>query len=517
MRSGIGMTQAAGLAYHDSVTVQMIQAISHTEGFQQMTGKSTLEFYGAAGEVTGSCHRLRIGDRQILLDCGMIQGGRRQEARNAEPFPFEPAQIDAVILSHAHIDHCGRLPLLVKRGFSGPIHVQNASAELTDILLRDSAFIAEMDSDRQNRKRQRQGLDPIDPLFDEADVERTLSQLERSPYHQWIDVLPGLRLRFLDAGHIMGSTVVELDVTTDEGPCRLIFSGDLGQYDTPILRDPESPTEADLVIMESTYGSRLHRSREPTIREMGQIIQQASPHKGNILIPAFSVGRTQEMLYHFGTHFQDWGLDRWDIVLDSPLAIRASAIYWNYTHLYDEEATERLKARKMPPLPNLILSKTREESMAINRRTSGQIILAGSGMCTGGRIVHHLKHNLWRPHARVIIVGYQAMGSLGRKLVDGHQTVRIHQDTIRVNASIHTVGGLSAHADQDDLVRWYRGIAGSPDVFLVHGEPESGQRLSSRLISDAGAASATVASPGLTIDLARSGRTQRMSPSGSSG
>ncbi len=466
-----------------------------------MTGKTTLEFYGAAGEVTGSCHRLKFGDRQILLDCGMIQGGRRQEARNAEPFPFDPTQIDAVVLSHAHIDHSGRLPLLVKRGFRGPIHVQNASAELTDILLRDSAFIAQMDCERQNRKRERQGQDPVEPLFGESNVEQTLSQLMRSPYHQWIDVIPGLKVRFLDAGHIMGSTVVELDVSTDSGQRRLIFSGDLGQYDTPILRDPESPEQADLVIMESTYGSRLHKPREPTIDEVGQIISEASHHKGNILIPAFSVGRTQEMLYHFGTHFDDWRLDQWDIVLDSPLAIRASSIYWDYTHLYDEEATDLLNARKMPPLPNLILSKTREQSMAVNRRDSGQIILAGSGMCTGGRIVHHLKHNLWRPHSKVIIVGYQARGSLGRKLVDGHQTVRIHQNTIRVNAGIHTVGGLSAHADQDDLLRWYRGIDGNPEVFLVHGEPDSGQTLSKRLRNDAGAPSATVASPGLTIDL----------------
>ncbi len=459
-----------------------------------------VRFYGAAGEVTGSCHWLRLGDYQVLLDCGMIQGSRAAEERNDDPFPFDPSAIDAVVLSHAHIDHSGRLPLLVSRGFNGSIHCQNATRSISGILLEDSAHIASMEAERTNRRRQREGLGNIDPLYTDRDVKQTMQQFVGHVYNHWVEVVPGLRIRFLDAGHIMGSTVVEAEIELDSGTRRLVFSGDLGQYDTPILRDPVSPESADMVVMESTYGSRHHRDRNATIDEIGTIIQAANRHKGNILIPAFSVGRTQEMLFHFGKNYDEWELDNWRIVLDSPLAIKASKIYWDYTHLYDEEATEMLRAREMPPLPNLHLSRSREDSQQLNKHDSGLIILAGSGMCTGGRIVHHLRHNLWQRHAHVIIVGYQAQGSLGRKLVDGFDYVRIHRDNVRVNASIHTVGGLSAHADQGDLLHWYGKIENRPPVYLVHGETGSA-RVLARELEQSGAPSATVASPGLVVDL----------------
>ncbi len=459
-----------------------------------------LEFFGAAGEVTGSCHILRTDNHQILLDCGMIQGGKKNNLRNFDPFPFDPAAIDAVVLSHAHIDHSGRLPLLVKRGFSGPIYAQNASRDLTKILLSDSAFLQEMEAERINRKRRRKGKPLFSPLYRQSDAQETIHLLNGQRYREWFEPAPGIRARYLDAGHIMGSAVVEVEVETGEAKKRLVFSGDLGQYDTPILRDPVSPESADLVLMESTYGNRNHRDRNETIEEIGEIIAAARADHGNIMIPAFAVGRSQEILFQLGQHYEEWGIDRWQVFLDSPLAIEASDIYWNYPHLYDEEARELVKISQMPPLPNLQLSRSREDSQALNRIESGAIFIAGSGMCTGGRIMHHLKHNLWRPQCHVIFVGFQAPGSLGRQIIDGRDYVKIHGQTVRVAAKVHTVGGLSAHADQGDLLRWYQGISNRPPVYLVHGEPEPGDDFAAHLKQHTGV-EATVSRPGMVLDL----------------
>lgn len=434
-----------------------------------------LEFFGAAGEITGSCHIVRANGRQILLDCGMIQGSRRDEERNRDPFPFDPAEIDAVVLSHAHIDHSGRLPLLVARGFSGPIFTQRASTHLCRVLLRDSAYLASRDAERRTRKNARRGLPAVKPLYEAEDVEHVLKLLRGLPYHQTAEILPGMTIRFTDAGHILGSASVQLTLMENGVSKTLVFSGDLGQYDSPILRDPEAVDRADAVIMEHTYGSRLHRDRDLTVQELGEVIAQAEHDAGNILIPAFAVGRSQEILYNFGKHYDEWGMDRWQIFLDSPMAIQASEIYWDFPHLYDEEAQAlRSEHAEMPPLPNLHLTRTADESRVINRLKSGAIVLAGSGMCNGGRIVHHLKHNLWRENSHVVFVGYQANGSLGRRLVDGADEVRIHGETVQCAAHIHTIGGLSAHGDQRDLAKWYGSIPNHPPVFLVHGEPKSG-------------------------------------------
>lgn len=468
-----------------------------------------LEFFGAAGEVTGSCHILRVNDQQVLLDCGMIQGGRKNEARNADPFPFDARKIDAVVLSHAHIDHSGRLPLLVQRGFRGSIHTHNASKELTSILLRDSAGLQEMEAKRRSRKRIRSGKKPLEPLYDSGDAERAVARLKGHRYRKSFEPVPGIRVQFFDAGHILGSAVVQVDVTEGEISKRIIFSGDLGQYDAPILRDPVSPEQADLVLMESTYGGRTHRDRIHTITEIGEIVSEAEHRHGNILIPAFAVGRSQEVMYQFGKHFEQWNMERWQIYLDSPLGIEASEIYWDYPHLYDEEASGlRAKVKTMPPLPNLRLSRTADESRAINRLESGAIVIAGSGMCTGGRILHHLKHNAWRPETQIIIVGYQAMGSTGRKLVEGDKYVRIHGEQIRVKAKVHTVGGLSAHGDQADLLDWFGKIGGPsgnpetrPQLYLVHGEVEAGQTFKNKLKADLGV-DARLTQPGLKVDLA---------------
>jgi len=429
-----------------------------------------LEFFGAAAEVTGSCHVLHIGKYKVLLDCGLIQGSRKDEARNRDPFPFEASKIDAVVLSHAHLDHCGRLPLLVKRGFRGPVYAQEASCELVAILLADAAHLAERDAEYQTRQTGKK----VKPLYTVLEGEHVIRQLQPRKYREIFEVVNGMKVRFRDAGHILGSCSVEVWLNENGRERKIVFSGDLGQYDTPILKDPEPIDHADLVLMESTYGGRRHRDREETIAELGEILTSERSRQGNILIPAFSIGRSQEIMYQLGKHHDEWNLGRFQIFLDSPMAIEASKVYWENTNLYDEEATRlRLENGGMPLLPNLQLSRRPEESMEINQIRSGAIVIAGSGMCNGGRIVHHLKYNLQREETQVLITGYQAIGSLGRRLVNHEKSVRIHGQVIPVRATIHTLGGLSAHGDQDDLAHWYECMENRPPVYLVHGEMEA--------------------------------------------
>ena len=443
-----------------------------------------LEFFGAAAEVTGSCHILHVGGRKVLLDCGLIQGSRKDEERNRDPFPFDASKIDAVVLSHAHLDHCGRLPLLVKRGFKGPIYAQDAGCELVAILLADAAHLAERDAEYRSRKTGKK----VKPLYTVAEGEHVMRQMQNRKYREVFEVVDGIKVRFRDAGHILGSCSVEVWLSEGGAERKIVFSGDLGQYDTPILKDPEPIDQADFVLMESTYGGRRHRDREETIAELGQILTSERSRRGNILIPAFSIGRSQEIMYQLGKHYEEWDLQRFQIFLDSPMAIEASKVYWENTHLYDEEASRlRTENGGMPLLPNLKLSRHPEESMAINRIRSGAIVIAGSGMCNGGRIIHHLKYNLEREETQVLITGYQANGSLGRRLVNGEKTVRIHGQTIPVNATVHTVGGLSAHGDQDDLARWYECMENRPPVYLVHGEAEAQEAFRNYLHQRSGA------------------------------
>ncbi|MCB1830364.1 MAG: MBL fold metallo-hydrolase, partial [Gammaproteobacteria bacterium] len=329
----------------------------------------------------------------------------------------------AVVLSHGHIDHSGRIPLLVKQGFTGPIYTQNATADLCEILLQDAAFLQEKDAQFENKRRKRNKAPPVEPLYTVDDAAAALQNIVRLRYREQREILPGIQLRYQDAGHILGSCSVELWLNENGTERKVVFSGDLGQYDTPILNDPAVIEQADQVIIESTYGNRRHRDRQGTIDEIGQIISDAAHQKGNLLIPAFAIGRSQEILYYLGKYYDEWHLERWQIFLDSPMAIRASKVYWEYPHLYDEEATRlRKQVNEMPFLQNLHLTPLPKESMAINRIKSGAIIISASGMLTGGRIMHHLKHNVSRSGAHVMIVGYQANGTLGRRLVDGDST-----------------------------------------------------------------------------------------------
>jgi metallo-beta-lactamase family protein len=431
----------------------------------------------------------------------MIQGGPSPDERNRAEFPFDAARVDAVILSHAHIDHCGRLPLLRKRGFRGPIFTNPACRDLMRILLADSANMQERDAERDNRKRQKNGVrGTVEPLYTLEDALDLLQQVRTVRYGQAVEVLPGVELTFRDAGHILGSASVWLTLREGDLVRRVTFSGDVGQYDTPILRDPEAGPAADLVLMESTYGDRLHRDRAATLEEFGAILRDAKRDGGNVLIPAFAVGRTQEILYELATHYAEWELDDWRVFLDSPMAIEATAVYWKHAELFDEEAQEwHARERALPALPNLTLTRTADESMAINRLTRGAIVIAGSGMCTGGRIVHHLKHNLARPECHVVFSGFQAQGTLGRAIVDGRDYVRIHGSPVKVAARVHTLGGFSAHGDQHDLMRWYAAIPGRPPVWLVHGEPAAAEALRDALRGEG--ARADVAVPGVTLDL----------------
>jgi metallo-beta-lactamase family protein len=446
-----------------------------------------IEFYGATSGITGSCHILRANGHLVLLDCGLIQGRRKVEAKNSEPFPFSPDEISAVVLSHGHIDHSGRLPLLVKQGYQGPIYAHNATCDLCEILLEDSASLQGRDAQYENKWRKRKNKPLIEPLYTIEDARGALANIVGMRYREKQEILPGISIRFQDAGHIMGSCSVEVWLNEGGVQRKIVFSGDLGQYDTPILNDPAVIREADHLLIESTYGNRRHRDRQMTIDEIGAIISEARHQHGNVLIPAFAVGRSQEILYFLGKYYDEWGLDRWEVFLDSPMAIKASKVYWDYPHLYDEEATRlRRNVNEMPPLSKLHLTTSVEESIAINEIKSGAIIIAGSGMCNGGRIVHHLKENITRKGTHIMIVGYQAHGTLGRRLVNGDNKVKIHGDMYRVRAQVHTVGGLSAHADTDDLSRWAGSFDKGTAVHVVHGEPQSKQDFRDRLERELG-------------------------------
>jgi metallo-beta-lactamase family protein len=455
-----------------------------------------VHFHGAAGEVTGSMHLVEAAGKRVLLDCGMQQGSREMEAANADPFPFDVASIDALVLSHAHIDHIGRVPLLVKRGYRGPIFTQEASAELLPIMLMDAASIAEGDAERFNRKR-RAGEKELVPLYTRDDVKAVLEQVQPLAYDARTTILPGIELNLLDAGHILGSAIVELWA---DGK-KLVFSGDLGPNGTPILRDPTPISEADLVLMESTYGDRNHKDRAETIIELGGILDAAWRDGGNVVIPAFAVGRTQELLYWFARHWDDWSLSRWQIFLDSPMAGKVVEVYDHHHDLFDAEAQEVWRGTPNPfRLPNLRTTASTEESIAINGVERGAIIIAGSGMASGGRILHHLIQNLGKPGAHVVFVGYQGTGTLGRRLVDGARWVRIHQRDIQVSAQIHTVGGLSAHADQHGLMEWFGHFQPKTPLVLVHGEDKAREALAGEIGKRDGI-EVTLARPGMTVDV----------------
>ena len=436
-----------------------------------------LTFYGADRAVTGSCHCLEAAGKRILIDCG-LQQGRDEVEDNALPFPA--ASVDAVIVTHAHIDHSGRLPLLVKQGFTGPVYCTRLTGELLEIMLRDSAHIQESDAEYVNRKGQRAGRPQVEPLYTLMDAEKALERLVCFDYGREFSPAPGLRARFSDAGHLLGSAYVELWATENGEEKKLVFSGDIGNTDQPIIRDPGKLTEADFVVMESTYGDREHDADErfDHVDALAEIIERTLSRGGNVVIPAFAVGRTQELLY-FIREIKARGLvkcnPRFRVCVDSPLAREATRIYAGDLEGYvDPDAEElRLGGVQMFSFEGLELVTTTDESKALNFDPEPKVILSASGMCDAGRIRHHLKYNLWRSNSSVVFVGYQAVGSLGRRLLDGAESVKLFGEDVAVKAEIVRMPGMSSHADRSGLLRWIRAYAPKPQhVFVVHGDAD---------------------------------------------
>lgn len=438
-----------------------------------------LTFLGATERVTGSLYLIQADQRSILLECGLIQGSRKEEKHNADPIPVDLAKVDAVVLSHAHIDHSGRVPLLIKNGYRGPVFAQHATRALCATMLPDSGYLNEKDAEWENKRRESRNEPLITPLYTRADAEESLTQFHGVAYGEWVKVTPSLRFRYHDAGHILGSAIVEIVYEHQAERKRIVFSGDLGYRDAPVMDPPAAVEDADLVLLESTYGDRLHRSHDETIEELGEVLRNANANGGNVLIPAFAVGRTQDLLYLMSKHQKDWRMDRWRVFLDSPMAIEATETYSRYRDLYGVELFA--DGSSQPLLPNFAATRSTVESMSINSVRAGAIVIAGSGMCTGGRIHHHLKNNIWRPECHLIICGFQAYGTLGRRLVDGVDKIKLWGDHYPVRAAVHTIGGLSAHADQQDLCDWYGRFKGAPSVYLIHGEPEPQRALSATL------------------------------------
>jgi len=445
-----------------------------------------LTFYGATDGVTGSCYLLETRNATLLLECGLFQGGREMEKANRKPFPFSISDIDAVVLSHAHLDHSGRIPKLVADGYQGPVYMTQPTVELLEIMHKDAASLALRDVEWENKRLRRAGKKEIEPMYTLEDVEIALGLCEGLAYSRRQRIADGIELCYRDAGHILGSAIVELFISEDGKEKKLAFSGDLGNSCAALLRDPEIVTEADVLLLESTYGDREHRSMAETLQEFEDIITTASENGGNILIPSFAVGRTQEIIFHLGELYQQGKLKQQAVFLDSPMAIATTEVYHRYQSVYNKEDIRAIRHGKSGSLhtflPILHYSRTTEESMALNRISEGAIIIAGSGMCNGGRIRHHLKHNLWRKDAHVVIVGYQAMGTPGRALVDGVKYFRIGDERIVVNATIHTLGGFSAHASQSQLLDWVSHFTDPhPRLYLIHGEAEAKTSLQNSL------------------------------------
>jgi metallo-beta-lactamase family protein len=446
-----------------------------------------IEFHGANRDVTGSCHLVECAGKRILIDCGLYQGSRELIEENANDFGFEPASIDYLLLTHAHLDHCGRIPLLAKRGFKGEIITTAASRELARLVMLDSAQLQEEEANYQRRKaarRKGRHNHPVEPLYTVLDTLNCLDHFGRTTsYHERLTLDEGIHATFIDAGHILGSACIHLELTEKGTKRSVLFSGDLGYNGRPILRDPDKPPQVDIVVMETTYGDRLHKQLQPSIEELYSAIEKTFQRGGNVIIPTFAMERAQEILYFLHEGVKKGRLPgSIQVFLDSPMAISATEIFERHPECYDTETAVLFQKRDDPfTVPGLHFTRETAESIALNNISGGAVILAGSGMCTGGRVRHHLKHNLWRKNSSVIFVGYAAQGTLARRIVDGAKTVQIYHEEIPVRANIYTIGGFSAHADRDELLAWHH-HTGNPEItFLVHGDEEAMQSIATRL------------------------------------
>jgi metallo-beta-lactamase family protein len=443
-----------------------------------------VEFLGGVRAVTGSATLLEKGSLKWLVDCGMFQGGKEYEKKNWNLLPYQAKGLSYILLTHAHIDHSGLIPRLVKEGFQGKVVCTKATFDLCNIMLRDSGHIQEMEAEWQNRKGKRAGRGEAVPLYTMKDAEKCLRYFQTVSYDEKFQLADGVKVRFRDAGHILGSAMIEIWVEKGGGlENKLIFSGDLGNLEQPLLRDPSIVEEGDVLWLESTYGNRLHKSREETAQELLKIIQEAIAHQAKVVIPAFAVERTQDIIYTLGQFIRKGSIPQTPIYIDSPLAISATEIYKRNSECFDQETKDLLLGGEKPlDIPGILYTQTTEESKAINEDPRSGIIIAASGMCDSGRILHHLKHHLWREESHIIFIGYQAEGTVGRRIVDGAKTVRLFGEEIAVYAHIHTLGGFSAHADQKGLLDWVSHIR-NPQlvVFVNHGEEKISMELSQRI------------------------------------
>jgi metallo-beta-lactamase family protein len=446
-----------------------------------------ISFHGADQDVTGSCHLVECAGKKVLIDCGMYQGGHELAEENRQPFGFEPADIDFLLLTHAHLDHCGRVPLLVKRGFRGEIVTTAATVELARLVMLDSAGLQEEEARYQLRRAKRRGKHrhkDTEALYTTLDALNSLEFIgRRAAYDTPIQLAPGICATFIDAGHILGSASILLELEEDGRQHRLLFSGDLGYSQRAILRDPTPPPKVDTVIMETTYGDRLHQQLGPSLDEFYQVINETLERGGNVIIPTFALERAQELLYYLREGVENKQLKHFvNAFLDSPMAISATEIFQRHPECYDTETLQISHDGEDPfNLPGLHFTRETSESMAINQITGGAVIMAGSGMCTGGRIRHHLKHNLWDRKSSIVFVGFAAQGTLARRIIDGASRIRIYGEDIPVRASVHTIGGFSAHADQAELLAWHQHTGNPKTTFLVHGEKTTMASFAQRL------------------------------------
>lgn len=442
-----------------------------------------ITIFGAAGEVTGSCYLVETDRARLLVDMGMFQGSQNAHQKNRIEPPVDAPNLDTVLLTHAHLDHCGRLPMLPRMGYEGPIVATTPTQELTRVILEDSAGIQQADAARLSRKLARADRPGVAPLYTEADVQRILDSFSAIEYGEAREVAPGVTARYEDAGHILGSASIELRVSEGGREKTVVFSGDVGPRDAVLMRDPTRFERADLVFLESTYGDRDHRPLGPTIDELSEIIRAASKSKSKVMIPTFAVARAQQIIFHLGELQRAGLIPSIPIYLDSPMAIDATDLYRRHRALFDEEAQTRIyEGHPLFSLPNLTLVRSHPDSVRLNSHSGPFVVMAGSGMCDGGRIMHHLKHNLWREEHHLVIVGYQGEGTLGRKIVDGARRVRIMGAAIAVKASVHTLGGFSAHAGRTDLLWWAEPLAASGARFvLTHGEERGREPLARTL------------------------------------
>lgn len=454
-----------------------------------------ITFLGAAKTVTGSCYLVETKDTKFMIDCGMFQGRANEVLLNAEPFPFNPGELDFMLLTHAHIDHSGRIPKLYMDGFEGTIYATKATTQLCGIMLPDSGHIQEIENEWTNRKRQRAGKPPVNPLYTVKEATECLKLFKGVSYNEIVEIAKDVKVRFNDAGHILGSSILEIWIKENNKDTKLVFSGDLGNKGTPILRDPTYIEDADYVIIESTYGDRLHALKKgpEKIEKFINIISETIAKGGNIVIPSFAVGRTQEIIYELNKYMDNSDervreIFNIPVFVDSPLATSATQVFRDNLDCFDEEAKQYIANGDNPlDFPTLKFTQSVDDSRKLNERDDSVIIISASGMCDAGRIKHHLKHNLWRKESTILFVGYQAEGTLGRRILDGANKVKIFGEEISVNARIEAIDGFSGHADKDGLLSWIEGFGKKPKkIFVVHGEEETSAVFAQTITDDFG-------------------------------